>query len=162
MDIRAAVGEIYSREFVGIKMESLFLFEHIPQKKLQKAIKSYAPGLGSNPAETIICLYDDTVFGGAKEGFILTTERLYSKDTLESPRVVGIWDIVSLVPNHGSLTTIITVAATFANYIITLTQAGNTQGRIALYNLIDKTILVLRGGQAYPQSYPPPPNARPY
>ena len=46
-------------------------------KKEQNAIKSYANEINS---DEIVILFDDTVFGSAKEGFILTSQALYFKE----------------------------------------------------------------------------------
>ena len=55
---------------------------NIPPKKLRNALESYAPGIA--PADVLV-LIDDTVFGGAKEGMIITKRKLFSKQILQSP-----------------------------------------------------------------------------
>ena len=53
------------------KLENFFPIKRVPQKKLINAWESY--GLEQQLDETtILGLYDSTVFGGAKDGFILT------------------------------------------------------------------------------------------
>ena len=49
---------------------SVFTFDTIPEKKLQNAIKHYAP---IQNGEELVLLYDYS----AKEGFVLTTSKLY-------------------------------------------------------------------------------------
>ena len=55
---------------------------NIPPTKLRNALESYAPGIA--PADVLV-LIDDTVFGGAKEGMIITKRKLFSKQILQSP-----------------------------------------------------------------------------
>jgi hypothetical protein len=76
------------------RIKEVALFDAISPKKLKNATKSYAPQIGSD--ETIIALYDSTVFGSAKEGFLLTTKRLYSKDLLEKATEMSIEEIVDI------------------------------------------------------------------
>ena len=49
---------------------AVFLFDNIPEKKLQNAVKNYAP---VKSGEEVVLLYEYS----AKEGFVLTTESLY-------------------------------------------------------------------------------------
>lgn len=89
-------------------INTVFLFEAIPQKKLTNATLSYAKSLGSD--EMIIALYDSTVFGSAKEGFILTSKRLYSKYIMGSKgEFVNINDINDIYIDHSSNSKDITV-----------------------------------------------------
>ena len=36
-------------------------------------------------SDTVIILYDDTVFGGSREGFLVTTGGIYAKEFLTDP-----------------------------------------------------------------------------
>lgn len=58
------------------KCSSLYISENIPQKKIKKALKNY--GFAITNEEDVIALFDDTVFGGASEGFIITKDYLIS------------------------------------------------------------------------------------
>jgi len=83
-------------EIVGIygkepQINNLFLFEQISPKRLSNAKSGYARNLTGD--ETIILLYDDTLFGSAKNGFLLTTKRIYYKNMGESPSLVDITSI---------------------------------------------------------------------
>jgi len=75
-------------------LNTISLFEAIPAKKLKNAKSSYAPSMGSD--ETLVMLYDSTVFGSAKDGILLTSKRLYNKAGLEKPISVDIADITEL------------------------------------------------------------------
>lgn len=49
---------------------TVFYKSYIPDKKLVNARKAYADL--SSDEEYVLLLYDDTVFGSAKEGFVMT------------------------------------------------------------------------------------------
>ena len=57
----------------GFSDKSLFVGT-IPPKKLNNAIKAYATEVAP---EDVLLLYDDTVFGSAKDGFLLTAKAVY-------------------------------------------------------------------------------------
>lgn len=58
----------------GFQFKNCFLFPQIPDDKLKNAIKSY---VGQQIAENsgVALLFDDTFFGGAKDGFCITEDR---------------------------------------------------------------------------------------
>ncbi|WP_346796053.1 hypothetical protein R5M92_11325 [Halomonas sp. Bachu 37] len=58
--------------------DKVFVKPKIPAKKLLNAL-SYAPGV--NPDEVLI-LVDDTVFGGAKDGFLVTREAIFCHEIM--------------------------------------------------------------------------------
>jgi WD40 repeat protein len=62
-------------------VDSTFLHPAIPQKKLDGVRKAHAAYLP--PAETILALYDGTVWGSATDGFFVTTKRFGFKNQLE-------------------------------------------------------------------------------
>ena len=62
--------------------DKLYVRPGIPARKLQAALASYAPGVG---ASDVLVLLDDTVFGGAKEGLILTADGMYAKAIFQDP-----------------------------------------------------------------------------
>lgn len=75
------------------QIDRLFFWENIPQKKLKNALKSY--GLEFETGEVPIYLWDDTIFGSAKDGFLLSDRRLYQKNIVErssSSELSGIID----------------------------------------------------------------------
>jgi len=55
----------------------IYFYPDIPQKKLKNVFKTYAD-IGN---ETPLVLIDDTVFGSAKAGLILTNKAIYIKDS---------------------------------------------------------------------------------
>jgi hypothetical protein len=54
----------------------------IPAKKLKNAIATYATEV---PPEDVLLLFDNTVFGSAKDGLILTTEAVYWRNDGDEP-----------------------------------------------------------------------------
>jgi hypothetical protein len=66
-------------------MKDVHIKPSIPIKKLQAAISSYAFGV---PETDVLVLLDDTVFGGAKEGLILTSDSMYCKQKTGGARAI--------------------------------------------------------------------------
>jgi len=60
-------------------LSDLHMAPAIPEKKLKNAIDAYAKTVD---AERVLFLYDDTVFGSAKEGFLITDSGFYYKSIL--------------------------------------------------------------------------------
>jgi hypothetical protein len=70
---------------------SVFLFyDNIPEKKKAGAKSSY---VFLDDDEEVVCLFDSTVFGGAKEGICLTTKAIYWKALGDEPCFVGYTDL---------------------------------------------------------------------
>ncbi|AER57025.1 hypothetical protein DSC_11905 [Pseudoxanthomonas spadix BD-a59] len=67
--------------------EKIFVAPDIPMKKVSGAIESYGDGLHW---KEIVALIDDTVFGGAKEGFLITETELRFKALFMSPDIYKI------------------------------------------------------------------------
>jgi hypothetical protein len=62
--------------------EGVFAAPDIPRKKLLNALKSYAPGI--MPDEVWI-LVDDSAFGSAKDGMLVTADSIYCKAAWTAP-----------------------------------------------------------------------------
>lgn len=78
-------------------MDSYYLKDSIPSKKLNNAINSFASGA---KRESVIGLYDTTLFGSSKEGIIFLDTKFCSKDMLEKP--IKIWyDDIKFMKIHG-------------------------------------------------------------
>ncbi len=87
--------DIYFREFNSTikNHEKIYLKGSIPEKKLNAAIKAYAKNV--KPHEVLL-LYDDTVWGSAKEGMLLTVTHLYLHELSEKPKCLKISELSSL------------------------------------------------------------------
>ena len=66
--------------------ENVYLAPHIPAKKEANARKVHASHIP--PDDPILVLYDDTVFGSAKVGYLMTPRGLYWKNIMEKPCLV--------------------------------------------------------------------------
>lgn len=77
----------------GLSCSEIYLYPNIPEKKLKKAIKAYAKDLEQND---VIALLDDTVFGSATEGMLITETHLYYHEILSSPFMIDYNSIKSI------------------------------------------------------------------
>lgn len=71
--------------------DGVYVAPNIPPKKLKAAKSQY---LFSD--DEAIVLYDDTVFGSAKDGIAITEEYLYAKQLWESPKSIKLSEIQSI------------------------------------------------------------------
>lgn len=69
--------------------ERVFIKPNIPEKKLYNSL-TYATKVSPNE---VLMLVDDTVFGGAKEGFILTSDAIYFHEFMGDPKKVELGKI---------------------------------------------------------------------
>jgi len=134
------IREICRREHV---VDKLFIMERIPQKKFNNAVKSYAANMGQD--ERVLFLYDDTVFGSSKEGFILTSHALYSKNILESGNFASIEEIMHMTYDAGLLSSSIMVRTEFDKFELQVTQANGSNEKTAVFNILNQTIKLLNG-----------------
>ncbi|MBB6064984.1 J domain-containing protein [Pseudoxanthomonas broegbernensis] len=79
--------------------DNMYARPKIPRKKLEGAISSYAPTV--SPRDVLVLL-DDTVFGGAKEGLLVTGDAIYCKQKFEAPRRILFRDIRLVEPGSHS------------------------------------------------------------
>ncbi len=75
--------------------DKVYARPNIPNKKREGAISSYASEIA--PRDVIILL-DDTLFGGAKEGLLVTNKAIYCKQKFESPRRIALSAIKHVEP----------------------------------------------------------------
>jgi len=68
---------VYLRESLPALGRNMHVAPGIPEKKLNNAISAY--GFAGSPG-AVIAVYDNTLFGSAKDGFFLTGERFYFRD----------------------------------------------------------------------------------
>lgn len=66
----------------AVSSSNVFVAPSIPEKKLNNAVKSYNLTNGVN---AIIAIYDNTLFGSAKEGIVFTGEKIILKEIFEEP-----------------------------------------------------------------------------
>lgn len=63
--------------------DSLYFDGNIPAGKLEAAYATHGAGIGR-----VLAQYDDTLFGGADDGFVLTAAALHWKNLAEEPRAL--------------------------------------------------------------------------
>ncbi|SJM94452.1 hypothetical protein CRENPOLYSF2_400003 [Crenothrix polyspora] len=69
----------------GITSDAIFFAPNIPREKLTNALKTYGNGTLENE---VIILIDDTFWGGAKEGILITEESLLFNEKDNKPRQI--------------------------------------------------------------------------
>lgn len=73
---------------------SIYLKPNIPSKKLAGAIGNYAKGIAP---EEVLVLIDDTLFGGAKEGMLITPYEMMGKEKFEDAICISHDEIEDIV-----------------------------------------------------------------
>ncbi|WOD11555.1 hypothetical protein RPW65_01345 [Pseudomonas sp. NyZ704] len=89
----AGMGEFLFEVGRKVISDKVYVRPHIPAKKLQSAINAY--GNGVSPEEVII-LVDDTAFGSAKDGILITDKSIYIKIFTEALRAYE-WEAVESI-----------------------------------------------------------------
>jgi len=135
---KKAIFEIYNQE---ISIPKLFLFDQIPEDKLKNARKGHASLSGSD--ETVVMLFDDTLFGSAREGFLLTTNRFYSKNIMEAGTSVSISNIIDMSVDSKALAAQITIKTDGGTLTTHISQAPDSDQKAALFRILNKTIEIL-------------------
>lgn len=79
--------------------KQVFVKPNIPAKKLKAAINSYAHSVSENE---VLVLLDDTVFGGAKEGVILTADTMHCKQKGEPAKRICFADDIKIAVGSQS------------------------------------------------------------
>jgi hypothetical protein len=98
--IDATFGKFIESAIKKISDSKIIFSHNTAKKKLTNAIASFAPEVS---ASEVIVLIDDTFFGGAKEGLIITNKSLYSKEVLETPYHILISEIHKFEYMNNSL-----------------------------------------------------------
>ena len=78
---------------ISLKDISCYFIPAIPIKKLEKVVQSYLP---KNLQNNILFIYDDTLWGSAKNGFCLTTKFVIWNNFTDEPRKISISSIRSI------------------------------------------------------------------
>lgn len=133
-------------------IENFYLFGHMPLKKLENAKKAYAPNITED--EKIIFLYDNTVLGSAKRGFLLTSKCLYFRGVFNkcgSVMISGIYEIINNCfenTSENAPTIIIrSLSGTFELNVSATVITQRNEGKWdtdSLFNVLAKTIELLK------------------
>jgi len=84
----------------------LFVRPGIPKKKYDNASSSYALGVSISD---VLVLIDITVWGGAKEGMIVTSDSIYYKELAHPPVCISISEVKSIIFEAGKVASVIKI-----------------------------------------------------
>ena len=90
---RTSLRDLLAKRFGERQFGRIYFTPHIPLKKLSAAMANYA---GDVRPEEVLVLMDTTVFGGSKEGMLLTETALRLKE-IGVPRRVVEWSTVTTI-----------------------------------------------------------------
>jgi len=156
VDTRREIADIYSRERHN---SVLFLFNNVPQRRLERAIRKYATSL--NDRDSVILLYDGSAFGTGSMGFILTPEYLYYRDLVDQGETL-ISEIMEITfdPRARPEASLI-VRTTNGEFQIGVWNTSDSLGDSTL-RVLDETISLLtnRTGESPDDSSPSKPTRR--
>jgi hypothetical protein len=80
----------FKRLSTQVKDKAVFFSPDIPQKKLKNAIAAYANSVSE---KDVLVLIDNTAFGGAKDGVLITEDAIYAHNMAEKPRSIRLNEI---------------------------------------------------------------------
>lgn len=81
---------VYLKENISAVSSNVFVAPEIPTKKLNNAAESMKLVDSIN---SIIAIYDNTLFGSAKDGFALTGEKIVIKNAFEAPFSISFTEV---------------------------------------------------------------------
>jgi len=96
------ISTIVNKYREKIKDDKIFFAPYIPNKKLRNAMNSYASGV--NAAEVLL-LVDNTVFGSAKAGMLITTSCIYFAEPFGESQFLDTDKIISIDADFGIVST---------------------------------------------------------
>lgn len=117
---------------------SIFFLPDIPEKKLKNAIDKYAPSVKK---EDVLLLIDDTVFGKATEGVIITSSLIYANQAFEDIKRIDFCHIKSAAIVEGVMGCALYIND---NKIIATTQPSKSAMRL-ITELIREISEISRG-----------------
>lgn len=98
--MREKILKILEKYEQKIDDRSIFFLAEIPEKKIKNAIEKYAPSVQK---EDVLVLIDDTVFGKATEGLLITNDFLYANEAFEKVKKFELNQIKNVVIVEGVL-----------------------------------------------------------
>lgn len=116
--------EILNKHAEKIDDPSIFFPPEIPEKKIKNAIEKYAT---SAKKEDVIFLLDETVFGKADEGILMTPETLYAYQAFEGIKKIKINQIENIFITEGMISCTLHIND---NKIIAPTQTSKSAMRL--------------------------------
>lgn len=104
------IQEILATYRSSINDDKIFFLPHIPPKKLANAVSEFG---GNDGVEDVLALIDNTVFGNAKDGLLLTRSALHVHNIMETPFHVLLSDIKDVQFQEGRLESLMTINGTY-------------------------------------------------
>ena len=93
MDLHQQKIDLMCKYAYKIGTHPSFYIKDIPSKKIDNAIKKYAHGLDK---DTVIGLYDTSITGNGKSGYVFTDTKVYCLQILDKPQKIWYDDIESV------------------------------------------------------------------
>jgi len=125
--------------FLKFNIPKMAVFEQIPAKKLKNAKKSYGQLLEDD--EVVVLIYDETAFGSAKKGFILTNRRIHLKNIFDFPKTLELEDVVSFSKKSLS-----EINANLRNGVVVSIMSSGTLKNDLNVSLLNEMLIVLKKG----------------
>jgi hypothetical protein len=94
-----AIGAAAAVQSFTRSVDRMYVYPEFDDEKLDNAIKAYAPQVDK---ETVLVLFDSTMWGSGKEGFLLTPDKLYHKALLEDPLEIPLYKDMEITYNGGN------------------------------------------------------------
>lgn len=110
----------------GFTNSRLFLAPAIPHNKLTNALSAYGAGL---QPQQVLLLYDDTIFGGAREGVMLTADAVYWHNIADEPVRIPYRQVHSVV--HEEATSLFQNAGVVVNGKKAVTNTADQENQLA-------------------------------
>ncbi len=104
------IQEILATYRSSINDDKIFVHPHIPPKKLTNAVSEFG---GNDGMADVLALIDNTVFGNAKDGLLLTRSALHVHNMLEAPFHLLLSDIKDVQFQGGRLESVLTINGTY-------------------------------------------------
>ncbi len=107
-------------------VSNLYFYGHSEkgQRKISNAIRSYA--FGVEKSDIIFC-YDDTVFGGAEDGFLVTTKDVYVHNFTEDAAHISLAKITNIQTEFNSASTNIILQSSTKKVSIHITGTNKSE-----------------------------------
>lgn len=112
-----------------ISDDRIYFSPEIPEKKLNNAIAEFARG---ESPESVLVLIDDSLFGSAKEGLLLSETSIYIKSLMEKEKNLLLENVEKVSLNKGLI-----------NYSIVINDAFTLESSMASKQSISKFVELL-------------------
>lgn len=104
------IQEIISTYRSSVLDDKIFFHPHIPPKKLTNAVSEFGC---NDDVDDVLALIDNTVFGNAKDGLLLTRSALHVHNIMETPFHLLLSDIKDVQFQGGRLESVVTINGTY-------------------------------------------------